>query len=339
MVETPRQQLTKRTPVEIPDSSREVKARFWDEPPRAKVLEIRKYVSETGKAHLHPDVTYTPIIPGNDIRFLEVFDLVEKFKYDEDNWCVCAACKHDLPQFKEGGIICWFPSEGIIRIIGGDCYKRLNPERHHAAWKQYEADTRQRNDETYLLGALPVVPQLIDAMDHDAQIADALDKVRDGILRALDTYEIDLWPHIKDGKLKKQEKTRQIVHGRGEARTVVAKTVHAPVRGHKFLDPRYGKLAPRFRAAARTISTINLDPPHEAKVLAMSDEERRQSVGVLSKALKEIHGLRRELEDARKLISHESKATFRTWSSLPEHHDSILLRIHRHPDPHRNVGE
>ena len=132
--------VTKRTPVEVPDSAREVKARFWEEPDRALVLEIVRRVSQTGDAFAHPDVTYGPIPDDADVVFLEVFSLDEKFATDEDLWCVCAACPHDFPQFKNNGVVVWLRQEGTIKIVGWDCFKSHNPEAHAKAAAQLEVD-------------------------------------------------------------------------------------------------------------------------------------------------------------------------------------------------------
>jgi hypothetical protein len=312
-----RRRKTKRTPVDIPASARERKAYFWEEPPRAKVLEIVRFVHETGKAHMHPDVTYTTISRDTEIRFLEVFSLAEKFKHDTGNWCVCAACQHDLPQFKDNGIVAWVPDEGIIVIIGGDCYKTLNPEGHERAMRLYEVDTARRKDETYLLRALRVVPILLSDIQSDLVIARAFEQVRREVIDALQKYGIDLAYHAKGGKLKIEQRVKQRIHGSSSSRTVTHRNVYAAIKGHSFLDPRLEKFSARFQALIGPLKAIDFEPPIQERVLSMTDSERRLAADTLRESIKELTALRRELDDARKFIRHETLATLRTWSDLP----------------------
>src|SRR5262245_45089695 len=97
----------RRTLIEVPASARELKPLFVERPNRAKVLEIVRHVVATGESHTHPEVTYARIAPGTEVVFLEKFSIHEKFAHDEDRWCLCAACGHDYPQFKNDGVLLW----------------------------------------------------------------------------------------------------------------------------------------------------------------------------------------------------------------------------------------
>ncbi len=308
---------SKLLPVKIPERSRVAKPLFWGEPPRAKVLEIVRFVSETGKAHLHPEVTYSTFPPGTDIRFLEVFSLHERFKHDMESWCVCAACPHDYPKFKDNGIVCWFPAEGVIRIVGGDCYKRHDPLGHQMAWDRYAADKKKRQDETYLLGSLHIVPLLLRGLAADKVVAAAVDKLRVEVMAALKRYELDLGLHTKDGKLRTENRVRQKAYGTNTTRIVTHKGLHAQIKGYKFLDLRMDRFAPRIEAIITALRKIDFAPPYEERVLSMTDGDRRRVASELGGALKGITKLHNELDDVRKFIAHETKATLRTWSQLP----------------------
>jgi hypothetical protein len=236
------QQTTKRKPVVIPASARAIKAKFWSEPDRAKVKEIAHYITETGEAHLHPDVTYAPIPKDADVRFLEVFSLAEKFQYDEDKWCVCAACPHDLPQFKNDGVVCWLPEEGTIKIVGWDCFKARNPEAHKKAADRYQAQKKSRNDEAYLLGRLFYVPILLGDLDHDIVVAEAFENVRTAFHIALHEHGLrDLSRHVMHGKLRLDVRRRDGLAGNAE---------YATISGDQFLSNK-GVFARRWRPSGR----------------------------------------------------------------------------------------
>lgn len=328
----------KKTAVAIPDSSRTVKDWFLTEPERAKVLEIVKYVSETGKAHLHPDVTYAPIVKGSRIKYLEVFSLVEKFKYDEDNWCVCAACPHDFPQFKNQGIVAWLEDDRTIKIIGWDCFKRHDPDAHRAAEAIYHQDKAKRSDEEYLLRRAHLIPLLATDVAHDAAIARAFDGVRAKFHAAIHVHKLtELYRHVQKGQLKLEVRKRQHTYG-GGSKTVTTHPLYASIKGYAFLSTKGGNFGHKFAAVAavlRELEARNLTPE---RVVSMSDAEKGKAAGDLGTALADLRSVRLELEDAREFIGPITGRTMQRWSREPNttyamlfEYDEVAMRIGMSP--------
>ena len=215
----------KRQRIDIPPSAREVKARFWTEPERALVLKIKRFCEEKATPHLHPDVTHNAPPSDTVPRFLEKFDLPDKFSRDEDLWCPCPICSPERPQFKKDGVITWWPDEGVIRVIGGDCFQTLNPEGYEQAQRQYKADVKQRADETYLLRTLWRIPLLRSDILLDLQIARAVDAVRANLIAALAEHQIALWPNMKSGVLQLARNSRSSTMANA-AKRYVERTTH-----------------------------------------------------------------------------------------------------------------
>lgn len=309
---------TKRTPVDIPDSARHVKANFWDEPERGLVLTIARYVSLTGEAHTHQDVTYGPIPQDADVRFLEVFSLDEKFKHDVDRWCVCSACPHDLPQFKNDGVVCWLPREGTIKIVGWDCFKRHNPEAHRKAAARYELDRAKRSDEKYLLARLYNVPILLSDLNIDVAIAHAVEIVRRDFHAALISQKLtDLPRHMKKGVLRLDESKMQISHGTGSRRTVRTKPEYATIKGCKFLEGTSRSLTERLERVRTLLTSLNFGNRWEDAVMTMTDHEKADAAQAFGTALKDWGDVRADITEMRRFLGYATGKTIQAWSMKP----------------------
>jgi hypothetical protein len=302
--------ITKRTPIDIPPSARELKARFWSEPERATVLEIAKYISETGEAHSHPDVTYGPIPKEADVLFLEVFSLVERFQYDVDHWCVCAACPHDLPQFKNNGVVCWVPEEGTIKIVGWDCFKARNPEAHRKAAERYNEQQRSRRDEAYLLTRLFHVPVLLRDLDDDIVIAEAFEVVRALFHKALIELGLDdLRRHIHYGRLCLDRRRRGGITGTVE---------YATVAGYQFLDRTGGAFSTRLGKVRRVLTELDFGTSWQETVFAMDAKQKARTVERLGTSIKAWTRVRDELDRMRPFIQPATGRMIERWSMEPE---------------------
>lgn len=304
------QRATKRKPVDIPRSAREVKAKFWTEPDRAKVKEIARHIIETGEAHTHPDVTYGPISEDADVRFLEVFSLAEKFQYDVDHWCVCAVCPHDLPQFKNNGVICWLPKEGTIKVAGWDCFKRLNPELHRKAEARYHAQRKSRSDEAYLLSRLCYVPVLISDLDHDLKVAKAFENVRAAFHSALRQHGLTELPrHTAYGNLKLDRRGRSGISGKDD---------YAIIKGETFLSSKGGAFSAMLARSRQALANLDFGAMWEHAIYAMSDTEKAHNVTVFGGAMTSWKRAVEDLERMRAFIRPSTGRALERWSLEPE---------------------
>lgn len=315
----PSQDEGRRRPVDIPASAREVKARFLDEPDRTLVLAIAKYVSETGEAHTHPSVTYTPVTRDCEVRYLQDFELHERFHADEDHWCVCAACPHDYPQFKKHGMIVWLPQEGTIKIIGGDCFKRLNPEAHARAEARWKADREQRSNEEYLLARLWQVPILADAIKHDLAIARAFDRVRTDFHVAIVKERLEeLSRHVTGDKLIKLTRVIRNTHGTGSRQSITTREVYAEIKGAtEFFDRAASSFSKRLATVEKALQPLNFGADWQSAVLDMSEDDKQEAARTVGATLMDWQEIRKRLDKCRDFIGQETGKTIENWSDLP----------------------
>lgn len=305
----------RRKAVDIPDSARQIKARFWEKPERELQLKIARFARETGKWHLHPDVTYQRISRGEEVRFLELFDLEEKLGTDEDNWCPCAACPHDFPKFKLRGVVCWLPQQGTIVVVGWDCFRGHNPEEHARAAKRYYQEVEQRKAEDYLLARVPHIPALLGLMAHDLQVVEAFSAVRAIFHQALIDHQLEgLISHVRGGMLHLLQSTQQIVHGTGVRRLFHHKIEHASIKGAEFLDRKGKPLVSRLEEAIITLKALEYESDWDRQVLRMLDHDKARHAEALGAALRAWHEVRSEVDKMRQFISTISGKTLQRWS-------------------------
>lgn len=300
------QRSTKRKPVDIPPSALVVKAKFWTEPDRAKVKEIAQYIIETGEAHTHPDVTYGPISKDSDVRYLEEFSLAERFQYDEDHWCVCAVCPHDLPQFKNDGVICWLPKEGTIKVAGRDCFKRLNPEMHRKAQAHYQARKKSRSDEAYLLSRLYHVPVLLGDLDHDIKVAKSFENVRAAFHSALRQHGLtELAKHTSYGKLKLDRRGRKGITGKDD---------YAFIEGAIFLSNTGGGFSSMLTRSRQALAKLDFGAMWEHAIYAMGDKEKAHNATMFGGAMTSWKRAVEDLERMRAFIRPSTGRALERWS-------------------------
>ncbi len=304
-----------RPVIDIPDSAYVVKARFWERPPQRLVLAIIKHIQANGRAHDHPDLTHTKAPMGAHVVYLETFDLPDKFARYVDQWLPCPICTPFLPHFKEDGIVAWFPDEGVIRVIGGDCFKKLNPEGHEEALRELERDKRQRRDEAYLVRYLWAVPAIRADVLEDKAIAHVVDTVRAELVDVLKEYGIPLWSNIRFGMLENE--VRCVEYPRGRRKETVRREVHAFIRGEELISPFTDGFEIRADQMVQALSKIDLGENWDEVLTSMSEEHKRELAHLYRDSMKQILASREAIDEARRLLRAETLATLRTWSKLP----------------------
>ena len=312
--ERPKRKVTKRTKVQVPDSAFEIKAKFWQSPAWELVREIAQFVSTTGLAHMHPAITYGQVLKGSQVMFLEVFDLVQKFATRDDDWCLCAVCWHHYPQFKNHGVIAWFPDEGTIKIMGWDCYKALDPEGHAAAAAQFRLDEAQRSNERYLISRLPQVPILLADLEWDLAIAKAMVALRAAFVSALARQGLeDLPNHMKTGELL-------VFRGDGAEPSQAENDTtirYAKIDGFALIGKSGLPLARDIEQARSAMRELKFGKGWEQKLASMSQQQMAKIAKLFGNALKSWETARSEIADRQLFISPEVGRTIQTWSDLP----------------------
>ena len=94
-------------------------------------------------------------------------------------------------------MIVWFPDECIIRLMGRDCFKALNPEAHERARDNYDAEQKRERDTNFLLSRIPVLSKVLKVLDDAIKIAIAAERFHYELHQKLSVLPLDLWPYVK----------------------------------------------------------------------------------------------------------------------------------------------
>jgi hypothetical protein len=225
---------------------------------------------------------------------------------------LCSACPHDYPQFKKNGILAWFPDLGIIRVVGGDCYKTLNPSGYELAERRYRSSREQRQEERYLLRRAWQIPLILSDSQDDRKILASVDDVRAAVVRALHHYEIDLHRHIADGELHvdKPQWDKKSKFGR----TVMVPQVYARIKGSSFVDPTMTRFSRGLDKIVRSLSKCDFGADWEEKIASLSPKRQKAAAEAIAEGLDSLRSLRSQFEDVRAFLSVPTLATLRTWS-------------------------
>jgi hypothetical protein len=95
------------------------------------------------------------------------------------------------------------PEEHVIRILGPDCFRALNPEGHDLAYDNMKAEEQRENDINFLLSRIGDVPKLIEAVEHAIPVAETVDALGVTLRKELDQIlRTRMWDHVREGQLQ-----------------------------------------------------------------------------------------------------------------------------------------
>lgn len=308
--------MTVLDPVDLPERALELKPWFPKRPGPDIVREIKEFVAQIGKPYLWRGHTHTKPPDAAPIVYLGEFDLPKRCKLPF-YWSPCPCCSPVYPKYRDNGKIAWFPEEKVIRLIGPDCFKKLNPEGHDAALAVLRAEQQRERDIRYLLSNLPVVPQAVRAVETAMPMAEAVDDLRATLRNRLEVVlKMNLWPVLRDGVLTRR--VRRTVPYRNRDGTEGTRTeeldeVYARIEGHRLLDPRLQRFAPRVTTIVERLRAITFEA-HEVAIEGMDDDERSKVARTLGSNIERARRTFAELEDVRRFVSTVTVATLRNWS-------------------------
>ena len=246
--------------IAIPPECREVKAWFWERPGSEIVEEIKRHVAETGLPYTWRGHTHTKPLPGSKPVYREEFDLPEK-QLRAKRWAPCPCCTPETPKYGRNGKIAWFPSEGVIRLLGPECFKSLDKEGHEEAKRQLEIERRRKQDTDYLLSKLPLLGRVILVGEQAIPIAKALDIFRDDLHAKLTLDRFPLWDCVRDGgELKIKERSqefRQNTDGSMRIVDIDVEHVYARLSSYEILNPNLTSCGDQLQAALRKLREHN----------------------------------------------------------------------------------
>ncbi len=304
----------------IPPSARVVKAHYADRPSDALVLEIKKFIKETGKPYLWPGHTHTKPPKGASIVYRGEFDLPASHAGSKNRhkWAPCPCCKFKSPWYFRDGKIAWFPNEKVIRLIGRDCFRSINAAGHDEAEGIFRQEERRRKTEAYLLGHLAIVPTILEVIRHNSHIIDDIDRVRFILSKRLPkAIDFDLWEHLRtDGTLKIEvTRTEQRVDRSGNQTEVTIQDFrsYGPLYGYQMLKPDVKPMSERIEVLATLLHAINFGEQYANRLAFMTDDERSKAIKAL-RAAAAISEIVTEAEDVRRFLSPLSLGSLNGWS-------------------------
>ena len=219
-------------------------------------------------------------------------------------------------------MIAWFPDQHLIRMLGPQCFRRINPEGHDYAYDQYRKEQRIRLDITFLLAHLHLLPEAIMATTRAIEIAEAVDTIR-AILRTRISQVVHIpnfWQHVRTGTLKITERDSETVRlqdGSTLTRDVDRIIDYGPMPGYDMLDPGAHEIARQLKYAFTALNAIlsfgglNINP------LTIWDKDRRHVAKVFERGLKKAAASFDEIQNVRQFIGPVGIATLAGWGRHP----------------------
>jgi hypothetical protein len=300
--------------VDIPEWCKEPKPWFAEEPTSEIVKEIRDWVAETGASHTWRGHTHTRLPDGETrLKYVGRIELPEKFRTKQ--LLVCPICRPRSANFgARPGFIAWFPDERVIRLIGPDCFAKIDREGHAEALKEFQERERRNSEIAFLVSRRDQHRLALRVLDEGRLVARAVDVFAPDLRRALDRLNVNLWPNVRTGEL---QVTETLADPQRPGALMHVSRRFGSLDGHELLDPAMKKLEPKF---APHIASLD-------EALALSDEEWTSKVGQLDtlplrelvkrlgSALDAALSLRAQVLDVRAFISIANLATLRRWGS------------------------
>jgi hypothetical protein len=229
-------------------------------------------------------------------------------------------------------MIAWFWEEGVIRLIGPDCFRKLNKEGHSEVLDELRIRQQREKDTTYLLGARERHQVALASLRSARDVAGALDAFGESLRKTIyERLAMPVWPHVRTGVLEVTERRRETrVNPRNPTESHFV-DVDAPIRygvlaGYEMLSPSLARLLPRFAKPIGTLEEMSAIDDWGSYVANLSDHDRHRVVGRLNQAIKAARSLRDRVIELRAFLSVVNISTLRTWGARSDSPVSIYAR-------------
>ncbi len=290
---------------------------FWD---RARadslVPEIKRHIADGGEPFSWWGGTYTKPPAGSKPVYLEEFDLSEK-RLKAKRWTPCPCCSPETPKYGRNGKIAWFPTEGVIRLLGPDCFKALDKEGHEAAKRQLETERRLKQDTGYLLSKLPLVRGVITVAESALPIAKALDEFHKALHNKLDLARLLLWDQVRNGgELRIKERSQEFRPGANGTMRVVdveIERVYAPLPGYEVLNPNLTPCVPKLQKPLRKLRNYDYGEDWRQKLNSLDDREKNKVAKEIAANLTSIKSSLEKLRTLQRFTDRIAINTLRRW--------------------------
>jgi hypothetical protein len=303
-----RRRPTKTEPLDIPDTAKEVKAWFWEEPGEDTKEEIRTWIREGHMPHLWRGHTHTR--PPKDARivYLARFELAEALRQAR-RYAPCCICTSSHPKFGKG-IAAWFPDEGVIRLLGPRCFATLNPEGHERAIGAYEEAERRRRDLDFLAANVGVAEPALRAAIELQRLAKGLEGFRVQLRRS--PLIVRLASQTRENELRVMRREKEVRGQAGDSELVEVDrlTRFGPLDGRRLID-----VEPLGVALPEVIDKLTAVVEARDRVGSLTAPARKAILYKFTQALSALRAIRREIEEARQFVRPQTIATLRRWGA------------------------
>jgi hypothetical protein len=298
--------------IDIPASAFDPKP-WWDKRPTdERIQEIMGFIQRTNKPYLWPGQTYDKPHPDSIPDYLAEFHLPSSKPLTP---CPCCTPRH--AKYRHG-MIAYFPQERVIRIMGHDCFRSINSERHTEALKKYHGDLQRKKDIAYLLGNLGKVPELTTIITHAVPIGHALDNLRNRACQVFkEVLRIDLYDQIRTGELKYNTSRMQffpISQGEEEEKEIHSIETYGRISGQDMLNTRFMRLGNRLDQALIVLDRLDFGPDFQKITAEMTDRDRRDTARMLGRCFDTANKVFTAIEELRQFTSTTTIATLNGWA-------------------------
>lgn len=311
--------------LDIPPECYEIKDWFYERTGAALVKEIKSFIAKTGTPHLWRGHTHIKPPPDSIPEYLDEFDLPDKLIRGK-HFAPCPCCTPRHPKFGLNGKIGWFPDEGVIRLLGPDCFATLNKEAHETAKEDLRKRKQRARDTRYLLGNQPRLLSALANLRQALLVAEAIVSFANELQYVLvENLDLPLWSEVHSGYLKVWEEFSDLSGRTGQVRRLSREVDYAPVCGFHMLDPHLKNYPFQIEQNIDGLEIVER-ADWAAKLDEMSDIDRNKLARVISNTIKKSRGLLEEMGELQQFVSPVNVATIRTWGNKPPAAASCFAR-------------
>jgi hypothetical protein len=322
----------------LPADAREIKAWFKNRADAdAVVKEIQEHVKRTGQTFWRGH-THTKPPPGATPVYVGEFVLPKKLR-KVGRFVPCPCCTEEFAKFGEG-MIAWFPEEGVIRLIGPDCFRALNPEGHENAKYVYKKEKKVQGERNFLLGRLDKIAEVLARATKALVVAEAVETFHRNLHNRFKTFDLDLWKFAKDGGgLSIRVAGKEFRNTRaGDVRLIESERERVAYRlhGYKMLNETSKGFVRRLEKSIEALKPYDFGEDWRSRVDLMSDIERNAAIRIISKETRSIHSVISDIADVRQFASPVEINTLRSWG---EDEWCVTRVVFRHNGKRIHVGK
>jgi hypothetical protein len=303
--------------LEIPAYAFDVKDWFKERPSKDVATEILEFIQSKGTPHLWRGHTHNAPPKGANVTFLGRYSLPPSH-CTPSRAAPCPCCSPRSPKYFRCGLIAWFADEGVIRNVGDQCYKRMDPAGYELAMERFNHEVEVEREFDYLGKMVPKIPGILNLLTKNVAPLAAIDELCQTLTHTvINRLNMDLWGVISDGSLKtvkvevvdlKDKRGIAQPHGFGEY------VGFALLPGHIAFRPKPHRLRDEMNKAIHAIRQFDFGVEGPAHLLTKPDLERSILFRNMQSAFKAADKIVAQAEEIRRFFTPEQIGTFNRWS-------------------------